>query len=140
MAHAADTHEPNDRPRPSLARRIAAKAARSRGCATLRHTGFVLAFMLLIAGGMDVVSTNVALAGGFAEGNPVMGSLQTTLGSWWVLPKIALHLAAAYWLLWLPSRRMIRCARIVAAGYVLILFNNLWIAIPALSAYVQQLI
>ena len=140
MAHAAHTDGRNDRTRPGLARRIAARAARAREYAPLRHTGFVLAAILLIAGGLDAVSTNLALAGGFTEGNPVVGSLQTTLGSWWILPKIALHLAAAYLLLWLPSRRMIRCARVVAAGYVLILFNNLWIAIPNLSVYVEGLI
>ncbi len=121
-------------------RRLVAKAARARDCAALKHTGFALAAMLLIAGGMDAVSTNVALAGGFAEGNPVIDSLQKTLGSLWVLPKVALHLAAAYLLLWLPSRRMIRCARLVVAGYALILFNNLWIAIPEFSAYVERLI
>ena len=140
MAYRPTLDRRQDRPRPNLARRILAKAARSRDCAPLRHTGFALAAMLLIAGGMDAVSTNVALAGGFTEANPVMDSLQTTMGSWWVVPKIALHLAAAYLLLWLPSRRMIRCARLVVAGYVLILFNNLWIAIPDVSAYVERLI
>ncbi len=126
--------------RPSLAHRIALKAERSRDCAALRHTGFALAALLLIAGGMDTASTNVALAAGFVEGNPFVGSMQTTFGSLWIMPKIALHLATAYLVLWLPSRRMIRCARLVVAGYAVIVFNNLWIAIPEFSAYVERLI
>ncbi len=140
MAHRPTTDEQDDRAILRLMRLIGSKAARSRNCASLRHTGFALAALLLIAGGMDAVSTNVALTGGYVEGNPIVGSLQTSLGLWWVLPKIVLHLVAAYFLLWLPSRRMIRCARLVVAGYVLIVFNNLWIAIPEVSAYVERLI
>ena len=140
MARRPTTDAQGERARSGRARRIASKAARSRNCAALRHTGFALAAMLLIAGGMDTVSTNVALAAGYAEGNPIVGSLQTTLGSWWALPKIALHLAAAYLVLWQPSRRMIRCARLVVAGYALIVFNNLWNAIPEVLAYVERLV
>ena len=137
-------HDPtSDRPcggaRPSVARRIAMKAARSRNNPALRHCGFSLAALLLIAGGMDIVSTNIAIAAGYTEGNPIVGSLQTTLGSLWAVPKIALPIAAAYLVLWLPSRRMIRCARLVVAGYALIMVNNLWIAVPEVSAYVEWL-
>ncbi len=140
MLHDPTSNRPCGGARQSLTGRIASRAARSRDNAALRHCGFALAALLLIAGGLDTVSTNVALAAGYAEGNPIVGALQSTLGPMWVLPKIALHLAAAYLVLWLPSRRMIRCARLVVAGYALIVVNNVWIAIPEVSAYFERLI
>ena len=75
-------------------------ALRSRADKRLKRAGRVLATVILILGGFDVISTNAALATGQIEGNPLIRSLQAGMGIWWSLPKIAFHLALA----WLHER------------------------------------
>ncbi len=105
-----------------LARRIACK---SRNNQRLRRWGRVLALAMVIVGGLDLVSTNAALAAGQLEGNPFLRSIQLDLGSWWSLPKMAFHLALAYLVLWIPSKRMLATGAVVSAVYVLLIANNL---------------
>ncbi len=80
---------------------------------------------MVILGGLDLLSTNAALAMGHLEGNPLMRSLQVDLGSWWSLPKRAFHLALAYLVLWIPSKRMLATGALVSVAYVLMVANNL---------------
>lgn len=108
-----------------LARRI---SLRSRDNMRLRYWGRVLATVFVIIGGLDVVSTNAALAAGHIEGNPLIRSLQADMGSWWSLPKMALHLFLAYLILWIPSKRMLTTGSLVSAAYVLLLINNFYLA------------
>ena len=109
----------------NLARRI---ARTSRHDHRLRRWGRVLAFTMVIVGGLDLVSTNVALAAGQIEGNPLLRSMQLDLGSWWSLPKMAFHLALAYLVLWIPSKRMLATGAVVSVAYVLLVANNLYLA------------
>ncbi len=83
-----------------------------------------LAFMIVVLGSLDVVSTNAAEAAGFYEGNPFMRALQGELGPWWALPKMVGHLALASVILWLPSRRLLAGAGLVIAGYIVIVASN----------------
>ncbi len=69
-----------------VAKRI---ALRSRASERLRRWGGVLAGVIVIIGGLDVVSTNVALAAGQIEANPLVRWLQADMGTWWSLPKMA---------------------------------------------------
>ncbi len=108
-----------------VARRI---SLRSRDNMRLRYWGRVLATVFVIIGGLDVVSTNAALAAGHIEGNPLIRSLQADMGSWWSLPKMALHLFLAYLILWIPSKRMLTTGSLVSAAYVLLLINNFYLA------------
>ena len=108
-----------------LAKRI---ALRSRNNERLMHWGRVLAAALVIIGGLDIVSTNVALAAGQIEGNPLVRSLQADMGSWWSLPKMAFHLVLAYLVLWIPSKRMLATGALVSAAYVLLVANNFYLA------------
>ncbi len=105
-----------------LARRIAYK---SRNNQRLRRWGWVLALAMVIMGGLDLVSTNAALAAGQLEGNPLLRSIQLDLGIWWSLPKMAFHLALAYLVLWIPSKRMLATGAVVSVAYVLMIANNL---------------
>ncbi len=93
-------------------------ALRSRNNARLRYWGRVLALVFVVIGGLDIVSTNAALAAGHFEGNPLVRSLQADMGTWWSLPKMAFHLLLAYLILWIPSKRML------AIGSLVILFSN----------------
>ncbi len=109
----------------NLARRI---AFTSRNNHRLRRWGRILALAIVIVGGLDLVSTNVALAAGQLEGNPLLRSIQMDLGPWWSLPKMAFHLALAYLVLWIPSRRMLATGAVVSVAYVMLVANNLYLA------------
>ena len=86
---------------------------------------------MVIVGGLDLVSTNAALAAGHLEGNPLLRSIQSDLGNWWALPKMAFHLALAYLVLWIPSKRMLATGAVVSVAYVLLIANNLrWVDWP----------
>jgi len=108
-----------------LAKHVAIK---SRNNHRLRSWGRVLALAMVILGGLDLVSTNVALAAGQIEGNPLLRSIQLDLGPWWALPKMAFHLALAYLVLWIPSKRMLATGALVSVAYVLLVANNLHLA------------
>ncbi len=108
-----------------LAKRIALK---SRANERLKRWGRVLAAVMVIIGGLDVVSTNVALAAGQFEGNPLVHSFQADMGTWWSLPKMAFHLVLAYLVLWIPSKRMLDTGALASAVYVLLVANNLYLA------------
>ena len=105
-----------------LARRI---AHRSRNNQRLKSWGRVLALAMVVMGGLDLISTNAALASGHFEGNPLLRSMQGDMGIWWSLPKMAFHLALAYLVLWIPSKRMLVTGAVVSACYVLLVANNL---------------
>ena len=108
-----------------LARRIASK---SQNNARLRSWGRVMALTMVIVGGLDLVSTNAALAVGHVEGNPMLRSMQSDLGPWWSLPKMAFHLALAYLVLWIPSKRMLTTGIVVSVAYVVLVANNFYLA------------
>ncbi len=101
-------------------------AFRSRSNARLKYWGRVLAAVFVVIGGLDIVSTNAALAAGHFEGNPLMRWLQADMGSWWSLPKMAFHLLLAYLILWIPSKRMLATGSLVSAAYVVLLVNNFY--------------
>ncbi len=103
-------------------------ARESRNNERLMHWGRVLAAALVIIGGLDIVSTNAALAAGQIESNPLLRSLQADMGSWWSLPKMAVHLVLAYLVLWIPSKRMLAIGAMVSAAYILVIANNFYLA------------
>ena len=90
----------------------------------LARWGRVLALFLLILGGMDAASTNVALATGHIESNPIMRSLQMDMSFWWSFPKMGAHLAIAFLILWFPSKRVLASGTMLSALYVLLVINN----------------
>ena len=108
-----------------IAKRIAHKSRKNK---QLRSWGRVLALAVVIMGGLDLVSTNAALAVGQLEGNPLLRSIQGDMGYWWSIPKMTFHLALAYLVLWIPSKRMLATGAVVSAGYVLLIANNLYLA------------
>jgi hypothetical protein len=83
---------------------------------------------MVIVGGLDLISTNAALAMGQFEGNPLLRWFQTDLGIWWSLPKMIFHLALAYLVLWIPSRRMLATGAFVSVGYGLLIASNFHLA------------
>ena len=106
-----------------LARRI---AARARSDQQLVRWARFLALVFVVAGSLDIVSTNAALAAGHIEGNPLVESLQSSLGPWWAVPKTLFHVGLACLILWIPSRRMLKTAALVNLGYVAIVLHNFY--------------
>ena len=111
-----------------ILQRLRCKAGRARRDDNLKQTAFTLAFLVLIAGGFDIVSTNAALETGNIEGNPVVQVIFSMTGQWWTVPKILFHFILACAILWLPSQRMIFSARLVVIGYIAIAVNNFYFA------------
>lgn len=112
-----------------LARRI---AARSRANATLVRWARIFSLAFVIVGSLDVISTNAALAVGHEEGNPLVEALQDHMGPWWAVPKMLLHLALAWLILWIPSRRMLRITAFVTSVYLIMVANNFYLATSTL--------
>ena len=109
----------------ALAKRI---ATRARSDGRLVRRARLLALIFVIAGSLDVVSTNAALAAGHIEANPLVEGLRESLGAWWALPKYVFHVGLAWLILWIPSRRMLKTALAVNLGYLAIVLNNFHIA------------
>lgn len=100
---------------------------RSARCRKIRAsvlTCQVLAVLLILMGVLDVISTNAFLNVGHIEANPIIAAIQDQFGSFWFIPKLAVHVALAAFVLWLPSRRMIWNARAGIAAYLVIVFSN----------------
>ncbi len=96
--------------------------------AHLVTTARILSLFLVVVAGLDVISTNAALAAGHMEGNPVLRAIQADLGAWWSIPKIGVHLILGLLILWHPSLRMVSMACLVVVGYIAIIINNFHIA------------
>ncbi len=94
----------------------------------VRGAALLLASMLVFVGVFDVISTNAAIAAGNAEANPLVAAFQRHWGIWWFVPKLSIHIALAVVVLWLPSRRMIRNARVGVAIYAAIIISNFHLA------------
>ena len=108
--------------------RISERAHLARQDARLRRIAWFMAALLIVLGGLDVVSTSAALAAGNQEANPLIGALQINLGSWWGLPKVFIHLLFAYFVVWLPTGRMLKAATIVSLFYGFVIISNFLLA------------
>ena len=108
--------------------RLRAYSARCRADDTHHGTTLLLATLVVFVGVFDVVSTNASLAAGNSEANGIVSAFQANWGNFWFIPKLLFHIAMAFVILWLPSRRMIRNARIGVAIYAVIIASNFHLA------------
>ena len=104
------------------------RRARCRRDSKLRMTARLIALMIVVVGILDVISTNASIAAGGSETNALIAALMTQLGTWWFVPKIAVHVLVALFILWLPSRRLLRNAQVCVVVYALIIATNFYIA------------
>ena len=109
-------------------RKLREYSAKCRRESAWHGTTLVLAVLIVFVGVFDVVSTNASLAAGNSEANVLVASFHEDWGAWWFVPKILIHVALAMLILWLPSRRMIRHARIGIAIYAVIIASNFHLA------------
>lgn len=111
---------------------LAREARSNPGCRTY---GFWLAIGIVLVGLLDVVSTDIALThGGAYEANPLIRSLMTSLGVFWVAPKMILHGALGYMVIWYPNRITLAVMTVVAGLVALAAANNFYIYAEAVGA------
>ena len=103
-------------------------SAQCRGDRVIRGTALLVAALLILVGILDVISTNASLAVGNAEENPLVAALMRDWGVWWFVPKVAIHVALAALVLWLPSRGMLQKASAGVMLYAVIIVSNFHVA------------
>lgn len=108
----------------TINRRRASRRRDSR----LRLASRLFAILIVLVGVLDVVSTNASIASGATETNALIVRLMTEMGPWWFVPKILVHCLVAAFVMWLPSRKLLRKARACVAIYTLIIASNFYIA------------
>ncbi len=103
-------------------------AAASRRNGRLRVAGYVIAGALILVGLLDVISTNLGLAQGGVEINPLVRLIQDGLGAWWFAPKMSLHFITAAMVLWFPRVDVLLAVAAVASLVALVTWHNFVIA------------
>ena len=91
--------------------------------------GWVKALLLLstvMLGCADFLTTNLILEHGMNEANPIMRMAQTSLGEWWLIPKLGITLLVA----WMLSRsnNIYGISAVVAFASTPVLNNTVLIA------------
>ncbi len=89
---------------------------------------FLLALSVITVSILDVISTNAGLQAGAVEVNPLFAALQTSMGEWWVVPKIGLQLITAAIVLLQPSRTVFACVGAVVTLNAIVVYNNFGLA------------
>jgi hypothetical protein len=87
-----------------------------------------IAAIVVAVGVFDCDSTNKSLSAGNVERNPLMAYLQRTLGRYWVVPKMAVHFAAAVIVLALPILPVMGAVTAFALIIGVIAYNNYFLA------------
>ena len=92
---------------------------------TLRYFAAFIGTMIIVLGILDVVSTNLVLQAGGVEMNPIIALWMEHLKDWWHLPKLMIHLLAAFLVYYLLSTRFTAAvALLVVFIYGVIVHHN----------------
>lgn len=93
--------------------------------ARLRYFAAFIGTLIVVLGILDVVSTNLVLEAGGIELNPIVALWMDHLDSWWHLPKLAIHLVAAFLVYYLLYTRFTAAvALLVVFLYGIIVHHN----------------
>ncbi|MET3837941.1 DUF5658 family protein [Bradyrhizobium sp. OAE829] len=86
----------------------------------------LLLLSCIVLGCADLLTTNVILELGMSEANPIMRLAQTSLGEWWLIPKLGITFVGA-WTLSL-SNNLYGISAVVAFASTPVLNNLILIA------------
>lgn len=87
--------------------------------------GAILGALIILLGVLDVISTNLVIAAGGNELNPIVAWFMESLDTWWHVPKLALHIVAGLLVYHvLRSRLAAGCAVALIIFYVAVVHNN----------------
>ncbi len=91
----------------------------------LRYFAAFIGTLIVVLGILDVVSTNLVIRAGGVEMNPIVKFWMEYLDQWWHLPKLLIHLLAAYLVYYLLSSRFTAAvALLVVFMYGIIVHHN----------------
>lgn len=88
------------------------------------RTSKLVAFLILLIGTLDAISTNVALNMGAVEVNVAMRSVQSSLGSMWFIPKMLMHAVVVSMIIWAPNRFVLFVVASVIVVNATVVLNN----------------
>ena len=83
----------------------------------LRYFAAFIGTMIVVMGILDVISTNLVLQAGGRELNPIVALWMKYLDHWWHLPKLAIHLVAAFVVYYLLYTRFTAAIALLALLY-----------------------
>ena len=100
----------------------------------LRYFAAFIGTMIVVMGILDVISTNLVLEAGGKELNPLVALWMEHLDHLWHLPKLAIHLVAAFLVYYLLYTRFTAAiALLVVFVYGLIIHHNFSLVVAAQS-------
>lgn len=85
----------------------------------------ITAILVMASGVFDVFTTNLALEAGRVERNPIMRAFQKRFKGYWAVPKLALHLLVALFILFWSGDAAIAFGVTLSAGVFYIAYRNL---------------
>lgn len=87
--------------------------------------GAVFGALIILLGVLDVISTNLVLAAGGSELNPIVIWLMESLDKFWYVPKLALHVFAGILVYHVLRSRLTKtCAIALIVFYGAVVHNN----------------
>jgi hypothetical protein len=91
----------------------------------IKRLGAVFSVLIVLLGVLDVISTNLVIAAGGSELNPIVAWLMESLDTMWYVPKMALHIVAGLLVYHvLQSRLAATCAVALIVFYCVVVQNN----------------
>ncbi|MCI4663617.1 MAG: DUF5658 family protein [Neomegalonema sp.] len=98
----------------------------------------IVAVALVVAGGVDAASTQIALSTGMVyEANPLIRALQGATGVGWIAIKMLAHFGLAGAVLWYPNRATLIAMAAIAALTLAVAVNNTLIYLHIVGATAQ---
>ena len=92
---------------------------------SIRHLGADLGVLIVLLGVLDVISTNMVIAAGGTEMNPIVSWTMEQLEHWWQMPKLAIHIVAGLLVFhWLNSRFTATLAFMLVFMYGVVVHHN----------------
>lgn len=83
----------------------------------IRYLAAVAGLLIILLGILDVISTNLVLAAGGIEQNPIVAWTMRYLEAWWHMPKILIHVTVGFLVF-----HMLKTRFTAALAFLLVLF------------------
>jgi hypothetical protein len=93
---------------------------------SLRYVGAILGVLIVVLGILDVISTNLVIAAGGVELNPIVAWIMERFDSWWHMPKLFVHIVAGLLVFYLLNNRFTATiAFLLVFLYGIVIHHNL---------------
>jgi len=99
-------------------------AERARKNVDMLQLSYTLASITMILGVLDVFSTNLGLAAGAVEQNPLILGMMGTVGVYYFIPKLLLTSVVASMIIWSPTRLTLALMALYSGWMTSVVTNN----------------